>query len=45
MADDLIDVLVPVPLLEKFTYKLPKGLSKTKIKPGIRVRVPLERER
>tara|TARA_B100000686_G_scaffold31749_1_gene32956 strand:- start:11226 stop:13436 length:2211 start_codon:yes stop_codon:yes gene_type:complete len=40
MADDLIDVLVPVPLLEKFTYKLPKGLSKTKIKPGIRVRVP-----
>jgi len=32
MPGDLIDVLVPVPLLEKFTYKVPKGNQKRKLK-------------
>ena len=28
MSKDLIDVLVPIPLLEQFTYKLPKEFQK-----------------
>ena len=40
MPGDLIDVLVPVPLLEKFTYKVPKGYQKRKFKRGIRLKVP-----
>ena len=40
MPGDLIDVLVPVPLLEKFTYKVPKGYQKRKFKRGVRLKVP-----
>ena len=40
MPADLIDVLVPVPLLEKFTYKVSKGYQKRKLKRGVRLKVP-----
>lgn len=40
MLGDLIDVLVPIPLLEKFTYKLPIKYQKRKLKRGIRISVP-----
>ena len=40
MSGELIDVLVPVPLLEKFTYKLPKEFQKKNLERGIRIKVP-----
>ena len=40
MSKDLIDVLVPIPLLEKFTYKLPKEFQKKNLERGIRMKVP-----
>ena len=40
MSKDLIDVLVPIPLLEKFTYKLPKEFQKKNLERGIRMKIP-----
>ena len=40
MTDNLIEVLVPIPLLEKFSYLLPKKLHSNPPKPGSRVIVP-----
>ena len=40
MTDNLIEVLVPIPLLEKFSYLLPKKLYSNPPKPGSRVIVP-----
>ena len=34
MSGDLIDVLIPVPLLENFTYKVPKEYKNKKFKKG-----------
>ena len=39
MAEELVDVLVPIPLLEKFSYLPPKN-SKYPIKQGSRVLIP-----
>ena len=40
MSGDLIDVLIPVPLLENFTYKVPKEYKNKKFKKGLRLKVP-----
>ena len=40
MSADLIDVLIPVPLLENFTYKVPKEHKNKKFKRGVRLKVP-----
>ena len=40
MSSNLIEVLVPIPLLEKFSYLLPKDLHSNPPKPGSRVIVP-----
>ena len=40
MSADLIDVLIPVPLLENFTYKVPKEHKNKKFKKGVRLKVP-----
>ena len=40
MSLELIDVLVPVPLLDKFTYKVPKRYQNRKFKRGVRLRIP-----
>ena len=40
MSNNLIEVLVPIPLLEKFSYLLPKELKSNPPKPGSRVMVP-----
>ena len=40
MSEDLIDVLIPVPLLENFTYKVPKEYKNYKFKKGLRLKVP-----
>ena len=39
MAEELVDILVPIPLLEKFSYLPPKN-SKYPIKQGSRVLIP-----
>ena len=41
MPGDLIDVLVPIPSVERFTYKLPEKYQKKRLERGIRVSVPL----
>ena len=41
MPGNLIDVLVPIPSVERFTYKLPEKYQKKRLERGIRVRVPL----
>lgn len=43
MSADLIEVLVPIPLLERFSYLLPKHLQQDPPKPGTRVLVPFGR--
>ena len=40
MSGDLIDVLIPVPLLENFTYKVPKEYKNKKLEKGLRLKVP-----
>ena len=40
MSKDLIDVLVPIPLLERFSYKLPEELKKKNLERGIRIKIP-----
>tara|TARA_Y100000590_G_scaffold460127_1_gene618748 strand:+ start:343 stop:2553 length:2211 start_codon:yes stop_codon:yes gene_type:complete len=40
MSGEFIDVLVPVPLLEKFTYRLTKNLAKEELTRGVRLKVP-----
>ena len=40
MSEDLIDVLIPVPLLENFTYKVPKEYKNKIFKKGLRLKVP-----
>ena len=40
MSGDLIDVLIPVPLLEHFTYKVPKEYKNKKLEKGLRLKVP-----
>ena len=43
MSDNLIEVLVPIPLLEKFSYLLPKHIKSSLPLPGSRVLVPFGR--
>ena len=43
MSDNLIEVLVPIPLLEKFSYLLPKHIKASLPLPGSRVLVPFGR--
>jgi primosomal protein N' (replication factor Y) len=43
MSADLIEVLVPIPLLERFSYLLPKHLQQDPPMPGTRVLVPFGR--
>ena len=43
MSDNLIEVLVPIPLLEKFSYLLPKHIKSSLPLPGSRVMVPFGR--
>jgi len=40
MSEDLIDVLIPVPLLRNFTYKVPKKYKNKKFRKGLRLKVP-----
>ena len=40
MSRHLIEVVVPVPVLEKFSYKLPKEYQQQILEPGVRVKVP-----
>ena len=40
MSEDLIDVLIPVPLLRNFTYKVPKKYKNKKFSKGLRLKVP-----
>ena len=40
ISKDLIDVLLPVPVMKKFSYKLSKEYLHQKLEPGIRVKVP-----
>jgi len=43
MSNNLIEVLVPIPLLEKFSYLLPKHIKSSLPLPGSRVLVPFGR--
>ena len=40
MSKDLIDVLVPIPLLKRFSYKLPEEFKKKKLERGVRIKIP-----
>jgi len=40
MSGEFIDVLVPVPLLEKFTYRLTKNQVNEELTRGVRLKVP-----
>ena len=40
MSGEFIDVLVPVPLLEKFTYRLTKNQVNKELTRGVRLKVP-----
>lgn len=43
LMDNLIEVLVPIPLMERFSYLLPKHIHRDSLKPGSRVLVPFGR--
>ena len=40
MTKELVEVLVPIPLEGKFSYKIPSGLKNEDFQPGVRVEVP-----
>ncbi|SVB96985.1 uncharacterized protein METZ01_LOCUS249839, partial [marine metagenome] len=40
MTKELVEVLVPIPLQGKFSYKIPSRLKKEDLQPGVRVEVP-----